>query len=407
MTKLDHDYLEIARQILKDGCQKHTRAGDTRSLFGMRIETDLREGFPLLTTKKVFYKGIIHELLWFLQRPCNRHGSMNIWYLVQNNVHIWDDDAFRWFHEWVGKHLTNAMDYDYFKVNYDDEYIKHEEEYQPDTFWEEGQDKKKDLAWLKNLDKQTFLGLVREKVEIKILFGKGEQDVYRFGDLGPVYGKQWRSFGVTHRDQIQNIIDTLKTNPDDRRMLCVAFNPDVLDEVALPPCHVMFQFYANEIGLWERVNYFAKHTDMWHGQTFDSLREEALSGKSLDPVLWQTYMDSADVPSRMLSCMWSQRSGDAMVGIPYNIASYALLTHMVAHVVNMIPFRLIGSFGDTHIYENHIEGMMEQTHRKGADHLPTLKINRKVDSINDFKYEDFSILNYESDSPIKYALNVG
>ena len=190
-------------------------------------------------------------------------------------------------------------------------------------------------------------------------------------------------------------------------MLCAAFNPDVLDEVALPPCHVMFQFYAEEMGLWERVNYFTKNTDIWYGQTFDSLREEVLSGKGLDPTLWQTYMDSAGVPSRMLSCMWSQRSGDVMVGIPYNIASYALLTHMIAHVANMIPFRLIGSFGDTHIYENHIEGMMEQTHRKGADHLPTLKINRKVDSINDFKYEDFSILNYESDSPIKYALNVG
>ena len=366
MNKADKCYIDLLNDIMENGVEKKTRAGDVLSVFGRQLRFDLKKGFPLLTTKKVFMKGIAHELLWFLQRPFNSHGSMNIEYLVRNGVHIWDDDAYRWFKEWVDKHIIEPVNMDYvlFVCTNDDE----KEKKQPSLeYWIENESKGNNLEWLLNISKDEFIDLTLQKVEIQLkntglLNGK----VYRFGDLGPIYGTQWRAFGNgifrdKKNDQIQRIIDTLKTNPNDRRMLCVAFNPGQLDNMALPPCHVMFQFYTREIS-----------------------------------------------PGKYgLSCMWTQRSVDVCCGLPFNIASYALLTHIIAHLVGMIPDELVGSLGDCHIYKNHIDGVNEQLKRLGNDTLPTLKIKRKVESIEDFKYDDFQILGYSPDPPIKYQLNVG
>lgn len=371
MNKADKCYIDLLNDIMENGVEKNTRAGDVLSVFGRQLRFDLKEGFPLLTTKKVFTKGIIHELLWFLQRSYNSHGSMNIEYLIRNGVHIWDDDAYRWFKDTVSKEI-NPKQY-MVCVNDDETSALHKGEFE---YWIENELRKDDAEWLQNITKEEFIDLTLQKVEIWGSF----MSRYRFGDLGPIYGKQWRCFGGDrYIDQIQNIINTLKTNPSDRRMLCVAFNPAEIDEMALPPCHVMFQFYTRKLTQAEILNYLKKNPGI----------------------------AESDAPRYGLSCMWTQRSVDTCAGLPFNIASYALLTHMIAHLVNMIPDELIGSLGDCHIYKNHIDGVNEQLRRTGSEALPILKITREVESINDFKFDDFEIVNYTPDPPIKYQLNVG
>ena len=395
MNKVDKVYIDLLNDIVENGVDKNTRAGDVKSVFGRQLRFDLKEGFPLLTTKKVFMKGITHELLWFLQRPYNSHGSMNIEYLVRNGVHIWDDDAYRWFKQWVDEKIIKPvnMDYDFFVCINDDE-----KEKKPHfEYWIEGENKRENLEWLVNLSKEEFIDLVLQKVEIhtNIKGGLLMREKYRFGDLGPIYGTQWRSFGsgiFKGEDQIQNIIDTLKTNPNDRRMLCVAFNPNFIKYMALPPCHVMFQFYTRELTHTERLKYLRENYNLTEGEYSNMAGE---------------YLDRYNVPRYGLSCMWVQRSVDVCCGLPFNIASYALLTHMIAHLTNMIPDELVGSLGDCHIYKNHENGVEEQVSRTGCDTLPVLKIMREVESIEDFKYDDLKIFGYRPDPPIKYQLNVG
>lgn len=324
MNNVDKQYLNLLTDIKNNGTLKSTRSGDVLSVFSRTMRFNLKEGFPLLTTKKVFYRGVIEELLWFIS------GSTNIKTLTDKNVHIWDDDAYRHYKSLIKKHnsLTNALDNDVKVALNKDEFIK--------KVYEEGFE---DLLYSPD----------------------GYRMRYIYGDLGPVYGKQWRRFGNSGVDQIKKIIDTLKTNPNDRRLLCVAFNPSDLDEMALPPCHVMFQFYVRKLN------------DGKYG----------------------------------LSCKWTQRSVDSFLGLPFNIASYAALTHMIAEVVGMVPDELIADLGDTHIYCNQMKAVDEQLTRKGFDTLPTLKFGRKIDDIDDFKYEDFIIENYKSDSVIKAPLSVG
>ena len=378
MNDVDKQYLHLLEEIIRFGDERNTRAGEVLSLFGKQLRFDLQEGFPLLTTKKVFTKGIIHELLWFLQRPYNSHGSMNIEYLVRNGVHIWDDDAYRWFKSEISNKQEDIRDI-VVCVSDDEKFPYKKPSYE---YWIERDSKIKDQDWLKNITKEEFLELTLQKVEIKF----GWAYSYRFGDLGPVYGKQWRSFGNLEIDQIQNIIETLKTNPFDRRILCIAFNPEQLDEMALPPCHVMFQFYARKLGIHERLKLLTE-INPGHTLTHDEL-------------------DELGIPKYGLSCMWTQRSVDCCAGLPFNIASYALLTHIIAREVNMIPDELIGSLGDCHIYKNHIDGAKEQLSRVGYNNLPTLKI-REVGSLEDLTIDDIQILNYECDPPIKFQLNVG
>jgi len=412
MTKTDETYLSLLKDIMENGVEKDTRAGNVKSVFGRQLEFDLKEGLPLLTTKKVFTKGIIHELLWFLQRPFNSHGSMNIEYLVRNSVHIWDDDAYRWFKEWVDKHIIKPVNMDYeFVVCTNDDEIEKKPAFE---YWMFGESKKNDLEWLINIDKDEFLNLVQDKVEIRVYTGL-LYDIYRFGDLGPVYGKQWRSFGNALNtsygiDQVKKIIETLKTNPNDRRMLCIAFNPAAIEEMALPPCHVMFQFYTRELNTNERWELYRQR---YKDEPYDSAYCKPHLQKYGDAMSYfyngehDDELEKENIPKYGLSCMWVQRSVDVCCGLPFNIASYALLTHMIAHLVNMMPDELVGSLGDCHIYKNHMEGVNIQLKRYGSEALPTLKISREVESIEDFKYDDFQILDYNPDPPIKYQLNVG
>lgn len=408
MNPTDKVYTELLQDILDNGVEKETRAGRVKSVFGRQLRFDLKEGFPLLTTKKVFTKGIIHELLWFLQRPYNSHGSMNIEYLVRNGVHIWDDDAYRWFKNTIAKEFKPKRYMVCLDEN-DDEIIHNITRGKVNyEYWIENETRIKDENWLQNITKEEFLDLTIQRVEMWGSF----MSKYRFGDLGPVYGTQWRHFGDTSRDQIQQIINTLKTNPNDRRMLCVAWNPDKLDEMALPPCHVMFQFYARELSHKERMRIFNERylkceIPQEYYDWFKEYSKNTPEGMDVKMPSDGSDFDIANIPKYGLSCMWNQRSVDSMLGLPFNIASYACLTHMVAKLVNMVPDELIGSLGDCHIYEPHFDAVKEQLSREGSEKLPKLIIKGKQKTIEDFKYEDFKIMGYEPDPPIKAPLLVG
>ena len=392
MNNADMQYLAIMQDILDNGNLKHTRAGDTLSLFGKSMEFDLKEGLPLLTTKKVFYKGAVHELLWFLK------GDTNIRYLVDNNVHIWDDDAYRWF---------KTIDFKSYKVK-DKDCI--------DGFYKldrcvfeldeldyslvivgNGNEEMTMYGSVEHLSKETFIDCVKNgyKVKRKFIFNGRtikENIIYTFGDLGPVYGRQWRGFGAKEIDQIKSIIETLKERPDDRRMLCVAFNPDVLDEVALPPCHMMFQFYTRELTTQERFTWLQENSDgkydEWKAPTSETL-------------------DRLTVPKRELSISYSMRSNDWCLGQPLNTFEYAVLCHIIANICNMTVGKLIYFGGDVHIYTNQIEGCKEQLSRIGYDKLPKLTMKRKFENIDDVHFNDFEIVGYESEPPIKFPLSVG
>lgn len=261
-------YHDLLRLVLETGHEKMDRTGTgTLSLFGHQMRFDLRQGFPLLTTKKLHLKSVIHELLWFLK------GDTNIKYLNDNNVRIWN--------EWAD-----------------------------------------------------------EK-----------------GDLGPVYGHQWRAWPTADGrqiDQITNVIEAIKSNPNSRRHLVVAFNPGDVDKMALPPCHAFFQFYVH---------------------------------------------------NGFLSCQLYQRSADLFLGVPFNIASYALLTHMVAQVCDLIPYEYVHTFGDVHLYKNHLEQTQTQLQRTPKA-LPKLSLNPAIKNIYDFKFEDIHILGYEPDPAIKAEVSV-
>ncbi len=290
-------YLDLLKQIKETGTDKGDRTGTgTRSLFGAQMRFDLNAGFPLLTTKKVFLKGIIHELLWFLA------GDTNIKYLVDNDVHIWD----AWPYAEYKK-----------KMGVDDSHL---------------------------LSQEEFIQKIKE-----------DQDfANKWGDLGPVYGYQWRNFNSQGIDQIQNVVDTLKKNPDSRRILVVTYNPVQADSMMLPPCHALFQFY---------------------------------------------------VANNKLSCQMYQRSADVFLGVPFNIASYALLTMMIAQVTDLELGDFVHTFGDVHIYKNHFEQVDLQLSRTPKK-LPTMKINKEVKDIFAFKYEDFILEDYESYPSIKAPIAV-
>lgn len=298
-------YHDLMKHILDHGVEKHDRTGTgTISVFGYQMRFDLQEGFPLVTTKKVHLKSIIHELLWFL------NGDTNIRYLVQNGVNIWN--------EWPYQ--------SYLKQNgLEDEYPKHGE------------------AWRANM--KSFVQRVKTD----------EQFAADYGELGPVYGRQWRDFeGI---DQIQQLIDDIQRNPDSRRLIVSAWNPKeipVMAKSGLPPCHTLFQFYVAE-------------------------------GK--------------------LSCQLYQRSADVFLGVPFNIASYALLTMMVAQVCGLAYGDFVHTFGDAHLYSNHMEQTHEQLSRDFKP-LPTMKINPEVKSLFDFKFADFELVGYNPHPAIRAAVAV-
>lgn len=348
INNVDSQYLDLVGDIIANGNRKMTRAGMTRSLFGKQLRFNLKEGLPMLTTKKMFSKGVIHELLWFLS------GNTNIKYLVDNGVHIWDDDAYRFYLEYVNNIETLK------KIGYIP------------------------------FDKENFIKKVQEGGALWI--GNEENYVqfnYIYGDLGPVYGKQWRDWNG--HDQIQGVIDKLKNNPDDRRMMVSAWNVDEIEDMALPPCHYGFQFYTRELTYEERVKYFHKKYKV---RTFGPMTASMLNARG--------------IPTRALSCMWNQRSVDTGLGLPFNILSYAILTYMIAQCVNMVPDELIFNGGDCHVYENQMEGLAEQMLRDPHKYgLPALELNPEIKNIFDFKYEDIKIEGYESYPTIKLPLSVG
>ena len=295
-------YLNLLEKIMTEGIDKGDRTGvGTRSIFGAQLRFDLRKGFPLLTTKKVFLKGIIHELIWFVR------GDTNLKYLVEQEVKIWN--------EWPYQKYLEAN-------NLAQKYPKYSKE------------------WLEKMAEYI------EKIKTDDQFAK------KWGDLGPIYGKQWRDFGGV--DQLKDIIERIKSNPNDRRMIVSAWNPPEIPEMALPPCHCFYQFYVAQ-------------------------------GK--------------------LSLLMYQRSCDTFLGVPFNIASYALLLMMIAQVTKLKVGEFIHVLGDTHIYRNHFKQVKEQLKRE-IRKLPTMKINKKVKNIEDFQYADFTLENYNPHSSIKAPIAV-
>ncbi len=331
MNNLDRQYQELLQTILKFGTEKSDRTGTgTLSVFGGQFIHDMSEGFPLLTTKKMAIKTMMTELKWFLK------GDTNIKYLVDNGCNIWNGDAYK---------------------NYRNKFEPTPYQFTPDTM-------------------EEFINKIKTDDE----FAK------KWGELGPIYGKQWRDWGETGEDQIINLINDLKTNPDSRRLMVSAWNVGELDQMTLPPCHYGFQMYTTELTLEERQLEFCHR-----------LGKSIHYAKNLD----HEFLDLDYVPKRKISLMWNQRSVDVFLGLPFNIASYALLLKLIAKEVNMVPDQLIGNLGDTHLYLNHLDQAKKQLKREPYC-LPELKVS-KVDILNgDFNYELHS---YESHPSIKAKLS--
>jgi thymidylate synthase len=376
MNKLDKQYQDLLQTILEHGVKKEDRTGTgTQSIFGYTIRHNMVDGFPLLTTKKMHYKSIISELLWFMQ------GRTDLRWLLEHDNTIWVGDCYK----------------------------KYETE-----FWKENPPMAGPYT-----DKLLTADEFTDKIKTDDEFAK------KWGNLGPIYGKQWRKwtktslkrskegipmgYNIEFEDQLQNSINRLLTNPDCRRNMVTAWRPDMLKEMTLPPCHYGFQFYTRELSDEER----AKLMDNLYGIK-----------KPEDRILpWiRKDIDEANIPKRAISLLWNQRSVDTPLGLPFNIASYALLLEIIGKIVNMVPDQLIGNLGDTHIYSNQIEGVEEQLKRDSFD-LPKMRINTEfwptqsgecgvgqlvtdIDVLlNNMNIEDFEIEGYQSHPVIKFPLS--
>jgi thymidylate synthase len=384
VNNLDKQYTKLLQDILDNGVTKQDRTGTgTISVFGRQIRHKMSDGFPLLTTKKMAWKSIVTELLWFLR------GDTNIKYLVDNDCNIWDGDCFSNYQKITAREIELNV----------------------------------------AMETHPHYGLTKEEFINKIK--TDDEFANKWGELGPVYGKQWRSWhtswdivedkskeaGVRRVDngvdQIQNLISELKTNPDSRRLIVNSWNVGQLSEMVLPPCHYGFQVYTRELNLEERTEYKKKRDGI--ARTFAPYSHQML--------------DNSNIPTRAISLMWNQRSVDTFLGLPFNIASYGLLLEIIAKAVNMVPDELIGNLGDVHLYSNHIEQAKYQIGREPFK-LPTLNINTEfwpyeggecgigpLDAIRVFEAfkddnfckclleEDIQLANYQSHPTIKAPLS--
>ena len=345
---IEHDYLKLLKDILNNGVEKEDRTGTgTRSVFGRQIRHSMSEGFPALTTKKLAFKTMATELLWFLR------GDTNIKYLVDNGCNIWNGDAYKKYKE-TTKNPVSIMSF---------------------------------IDTIKN-----------DSLRAK-----------KWGELGPIYGKQWRNWGEWSTieepkrvlkpgiDQIANLINNLKTNPDSRRLMVNAWNVGELDQMALPPCHYGFQVYTRELS----------NNEKWEQYTKSGLNIE-INGIPLELKHMETPLYPKSLPQRAISLMWNQRSVDTFLGLPFNIASYGLLLEIIAKEVNMVPDQLIGNLGDVHLYSNHIEQAKEQLTREPMK-LPKLNELPNYLCMKDdwecYKPSDFTLDNYQSHPTIKAPLS--
>jgi thymidylate synthase len=398
MNKLDKQYQDLLQSILDYGVEKQDRTGTgTKSIFGYTIRHKMSDGFPLLTTKKMAWKTMVTELLWFLR------GDTNIKFLVENGCHIWDGDAYK---NYLKKHKDNLIGCTIVLSNGVSAEIIAQHNVNRNVLITdkgriniEGDDTIKILN--DTLTQEEFINKIKTDDE----FAK------KWGELGPIYGKQWRSWEKWYIDenkryltftkkidQIQNLINDLKTNPDSRRLMVNAWNVGELDQMVLPPCHYGFQVYTRELSNKERI----------------ILMNKKLGVTDTLPQYYNTdgEMDKNNIPTRAISLMWNQRSVDTFLGLPFNIASYGLLLMMLANEVNMVPDELIGNLGDTHIYLNHIEQAKEQIGREPFE-LPTLKLNPMFLANMEYKgfdvaingQVDFQLENYQSHPSIKAPLS--
>lgn len=369
MNNIDKSYQALLKDILDNGVEKQDRTGTgTISVFGRQIRHKMSEGFPLLTTKKMPFKLIAAELLWFLR------GDTNIKFLLDYDCHIWDGDAYK-------NYLTKGA-----KLNEELSGV-------PDYY-----------------TKEEFI----EQIKTDETFAK------TFGELGPIYGKQWRQWqgwmdmngnekGSLWYDQILEVVHSLKTNPDSRRLVVSAWNVAELNQMVLPPCHYGFQFYTRELSNKERYR-------IWFNKNYESGMEY---NDELIPDFNDKYYEST--PKRALSLMWNQRSVDTFLGLPFNIASYGLLLEIISKEVGMYADELIGNLGDVHLYSNHIEQAKEQISREPFK-LPKIEITERnwylheavkkhlgektfKDKILSYRPDCFEIRNYQSHSKIKAPLS--
>ena len=379
MNNLDKRYQSLLQDILDNGVEKKDRTGTgTISVFGRQIRHKMSEGFPLLTTKKMAWKTMVTELLWFLR------GETNIKYLVDNGCHIWDGDAYKNYLKEQGKA---------YKIEYDK--LSSNGLFEIDLDWQ-------------NFSQEEFINKIKTDDE----FAK------KWGELGPIYGKQWRGWksfeheygedengdgfigmwkGKEKIDQIANLINDLKTNPDSRRLMVSAWNVGELDQMTLPPCHYSWQVYTRELSAKERIELAGGKIQ----EKYPALIEQSLR-----------VCDEREIPTRAISLMWNQRSVDFGLGAPFNIASYGLLLGIIAKEVNMVPDELIGNLGDVHLYLDHVEPIKEQLNREPYP-LPTLNIFEPaigkeisiLDNLHIWSPNCFIIENYQSHPAIKAKLS--
>ena len=389
MNTIDIKYQELLQDILDNGVEKGDRTGTgTISVFGRQIRHTMSQGFPLLTTKKMAWNVMVAELLWFLR------GDTNIKFLLDYDCHIWDGDAFKNYSEEVNNIIDGYRSGDIMGTQpHIEAMFSNSDELIP-------------------LTKEEFI----KKIKTDSEFSK------KWGELGPIYGKQWRQWqgwmdmdgnekGSLWYDQILRLVHDLKTNPDSRRLMVSAWNVGELDQMVLPPCHYGFQVYTQELSDERRYN-------IWFNNNYETGMERFFDPNNL-PKFDDPYYKPT--PTRSISLMWNQRSVDTFLGLPFNIASYGLLLMIIAKEVGMVPDELIGNLGDVHLYKNHIEQAKEQISREPYD-LPRVQITERnwymhekvkehlgpktfSEKILSYRPDCFELINYQSHPKIKAPLS--